>query len=166
MKRPIAALALAAAFGPAASQTAEPISLKGYRIGMTSADSVWLEEELKKEGPFTVGGVEGLRWSAKPRTQYFEGRLDELNFFFAPAKFEQVEAAMKEKYPATTCRDSEVQTRMGVKLAQRSCSLQGPDSEMWIRRYASDTTMGGLYLVSKRKMEATATDANKGKKDF
>lgn len=135
------------------------IEIKGLAVGMT-------EEEVatasRAQGEFTVGAVASKYSHSDVSLKFFEGRLDTLYFFFAPAGFSDVLAAVKSKFPAIKCSESKTQNRMGAQFLQVECELKQAGASLSIRRLAGDIETSSLSLISDRFVQELM-DKNKKK---
>ena len=126
------------------SGLARAFDVNGIKIGMS-------EEDVNKAiGPvkeFTIGGVYGYYPDKPVKTEYRDGGLDQLTFYFLPGRFEKMREAMKEKFPDLECKDTEVPWKEKI-LTQTVCSLQGQEAVLRIIRYVPDLRTSALRLFS------------------
>lgn len=155
-------LALIAVLFPISS-LAQPIEIKGLRVGMTKA-------EVQKKFPtfkgFTIAGVRSKHDFLPLEVSYRSGKLHNLMFIFAPANFDTVFGAIKEKYPNINCEKSLVGNPMGATFGQVECSLQDSDSVLKLVRYATDISTSVLIVSSKKLLEEQEANAKQRKKDI
>ena len=122
------------------------IEIKGLRLGMTKT-------EIEKQfGPlplnnFTIADVSG---KFPVRLEFYEGKLDELMFFFSAKSFNDVRQAVVSNYPELKCADSTVSDNMGASYKQVKCKLEDMLGMLKLDRYVRDTDTSALILMSHR----------------
>lgn len=146
MNKPaVITLALAAAICSTAAFGKE-LDIKGIHLGMTKA------EIEKKYGPlplndFKIGGVAG-RFPI--RLEFYEGKLDELMFFFPSASFSDVQKAVVTENPDIKCSDSTITSPQGKSFTQTNCKLADNAGTMHLDRFVRDIETSAVILTSHR----------------
>lgn len=105
--------------------------IKGIKLGMTKAE-VALAVPGGTAG-MTIGGMTSKYAPVDPVDYDPDGTVKSLMFFFDSKGFDGVLAALKEKYPALSCRTESVQNRMGAVFEQTHCHL----GDLALTRYAT-----------------------------
>lgn len=134
------------------SGSARAIDVSGIKIGMSEEDVTKAVGPLKE---FTINGVNGYFPDKPLKTEYRDGGLDQLTFYFLPGRFEKMREAMKEKYPDLACKDTEVPWKEKV-LTQTVCSFQDQEAVLRMIRYLPDIRTSALRLFSIRAEEELA----------
>lgn len=173
MKTIISAIVLTLAAGhsisaPAKKLPVQPelqeIELKGIKLGMgfnAVADAI-----NNAGGALTIGGV-GMKGGVRPNAEYDDSdRMTSLYFSFTPDQFDDVIGAVKSKYPATKCSDSQIQTRMGASFTQTECRLSSVTGLMSIVRYSGSIDTGSLMLVSRSAIKEQSEKSKKKESDI
>ena len=122
------------------------IEIKGLSLGMTKT------EIEKKFGTlplnnFTIADVPG---KFPVKLEFYEGKLDELMFFFSAKSFKDVRQAVVSKYPELKCTDNTVSDNMGASYKQVNCKLEDMLGMLKLDRYVRDTDTSALILMSHR----------------
>jgi hypothetical protein len=161
MKRPaiIASLTLLATIC-SATAFAQGIEIKGLRLGMTKTE---IENKFGKLpiNNFTIADVPG---KFPVRLEFYEGKLDELMFFFAPNSFNDVRKAVVSQNPEIKCTDSTVTSPRGESYKQVNCRLADKLGTLRLDRFVMDVNTSGLTLTSHRlfqELEKKRRDKNK-----
>ena|SRR6185369_16861620 len=141
----LASLALLATIHSTAAY-AQGIEIKGLRLGMTKA------EIEKKFGPlpinaFTIADVSG---KFPVRLEFYEGKLDELMFFFSSKDFNDVRKAVISKNPDLKCTDSTVTSPAGKSYNQVNCKLADQLGTLRVDRFVRDIDTSAVTLTSHR----------------
>ena len=110
---------------------AQGIEIKGLRLGMTKT------EIEKKFGTlplnnFTIADVAG---KFPVRLEFYEGKLDEIMFFFSPKGFDDVRKAVVAKNPELKCTDSTITSPKGESYKQVNCKLVDQLGTLRLGRY-------------------------------
>src|SRR5689334_4159678 len=108
----VATIYSVAAFG-------KEIEIKGLRLGMTKI------EIEKKFGALPLNNFKIADVSGKfpVRLVFYEGKLDELMFFFSSKSFSDVRKAVISDNPEIKCTDSTITSPKGESYIQVNCKL-------------------------------------------
>jgi hypothetical protein len=116
---------------------------------------------LSRKTPFTVGGVKGKLL----RTSYdSNGAADLIEFKFDSLQFAHLRSAMIEKFPKTQCVDSEVITRLGIRVPQVLCRYETPKDGIYLARVAGNINRSVMFVISaerRREVKDHIAAANK-----
>jgi len=129
-----------------ATAFAQGIEIKGLRLGMTKA------EIEKKFGAlpindFTIADVPG---KFPVRLEFYEGKLDELMFFFSSKSFNEVRKAAISKNPELKCTDSTVTSPAGKSYNQVNCKMADQLGILRVDRFVRDIDTSAVTLTSHR----------------
>jgi hypothetical protein len=141
---------------------AQGIEIKGLRLGMTKT------EIEKKFGTlplnnFMIAGVSG---KFPVRLEFYEGKLDELMFFFSPKSFDDVRKAVISKNPELKCTDSTITSPRGESYKQVNCKLVDQLGTLRLGRYVRDIETSALTLTSHRLFQELEKKRKEKQKDI
>lgn len=136
----------------------DSVDIKGFHAGMKRyeltghvTDFCYLEGcVLSRKTPFTVGGVKGRLLAA---TYDSNGAADLIDFIFDSFGFDQLRAAMIEKFPNTKCENSEVITRLGLHVPQVLCRFETPKDGIYLVRVAGNINKSVMFVMSAEKRQ-------------
>ena len=147
MKKP-AIITLLTLFTAISSTTAfgRDIEIKGLHLGMTKT------EIEKKFGAlplkqFTIADVAG---KFPVRLEFYEGKLDEIMFFFSPKGFDDVRKAVVANNPELKCTESTITSPKGESYKQVNCKLADMLGTLRLDRYVRNIETSALTLTSHR----------------
>jgi hypothetical protein len=145
----------------ATTASAQGIEIKGLRLGMTKT------EIEKKFGAlpinnFTIADVSG---KFPVRLEFYEGKLDELMFFFSPKRFDDVRQAVIAKNPELKCTDSTVTSPKGESYKQVNCKLVDMLGTLRLDRFVRDIDTSALTLTSHRLFQELEKNRKEKQKD-
>ena len=134
----------------------EHLEIKGFHAGMKRyelsghlTDFCFKERcVLSRKTAFTVGGVKGRFLTA---TYNSDGEADLIEFGFDSLKFSQLQAALTEKYPQAACKNSEVITRLGLRVPQVVCRYETASEGIYVLRVAGTINRSLLFVMSAEK---------------
>jgi len=129
-----------------ATAFAQGIEIKGLRLGMTKT------EIEKKFGAlpinnFTIADVPG---KFPVRLEFYEGKLDELMFFFPSKSFNEVHKTVIANNPELKCADSTVTSPAGQSYKQVNCKLADQLGILRVDRFVRDIDTSAVTLTSHR----------------
>jgi len=138
------------------------IEIKGLRLGMTKT------EIEKKFGTlplnnFTIADVSG---KFPVRLEFYEGKLDELMFFFSPKSFDDVRKAVVSKNPELKCTDSTITSPKGESYKQVNCKLVDMLGTLRLDRFVRDIDTSALTLMSHRLFQELENKRKEKQKDI
>lgn len=145
------------------SAIAQSIEIKGLHVGMPKAE---VQEKFPTWKDFTIAGVRSKFVLTPVSIEYRDDKIDKLTFFFDSSSFETVLGAIKEKYPETICKSTQVRNAMGATFEQIQCLLKGGESDLLLSRYISDIRTSMLAVASKKSQEEQAEKGKQRKKDI
>jgi hypothetical protein len=136
----------------------DSVDIKGFHAGMKRyeltghlTDFCYLEGcALSRKTPFTVGGVKGRLLAA---TYDSNGTADSIDFIFDSFAFDQLRAAMLEKFPDTKCDKSEVITRLGLRIPQVFCHFETAQDGIYLARVAGNINKSVMFVMSAEKRQ-------------
>jgi len=125
---------------------AQGIEIKGLRLGMTKTD---IEKKFGTlpVNNFTIADVPG---KFPVRLEFYEGKLDELMFFFSSTNFNEVRKAVISKNPELKCTDSTVTSPAGKSYTQVNCKLADQLGTLRVERFVRDIDTSAVTLTSHR----------------
>ena len=141
---------------------AQGIEIKGLRLGMTKT------EIEKKFGTlplnnFTIAADVPGKFPV--RLEFYEGKLDELMFFFSPKSFDDVRKEVISKNPELKCTDSTITSPRGESYKQVNCKLADMLGTLRLDRFVRDIETSALTLTSHRlfqELEKKRKEKQKG----
>jgi hypothetical protein len=147
VKKP-AIITLLALYAAICSTTAfgQSIEIKGLSIGMTKT------EIEKKFGTlplkdFKIANVAG---KFPIKLEFYEGKLDELMFFFPSKSFDDVRKEVVAKNPGLKCTDSAITSPVGEKFTQTNCKMDDQLGKLRLDRFMRDIDTSAVVLISQR----------------
>ena len=129
-----------------ATAFAQGIEIKGLRLGMTKTE---IEKKFGKLpiNNFTIADVPG---KFPVRLEFYEGKLDELMFFFSSKSFNEVRKAVISQNPELKCTDSTVTSPAGKSYNQVNCKLADQLGMLRVDRFVRDIDTSAVTLTSHR----------------
>ncbi len=136
----------------------DSVDIKGFHAGMKRyeltghlTDFCYLEGcAFSRKTPFTVGGVKGRLLAT---TYDNNGTADSIDFIFDSFGFDQLRAAMLEKFPGTKCENSEVITRLGLHVPQVLCRFETSKDGIYLARVAGNINKSVMFVMSAEKRQ-------------
>lgn len=141
----------------------QQVDIKGLYLGMTQVE---FEEKF---GPlplknFTIAGVPGMYSSTD--VMFHKDKLDAFVFFFNSRHFDEIQEAMREKYPKIRCQNSVVRNAIGGAFTQTKCSLKDSQGGLELSRFVSDIETSVLSLYSDRFIKESVDKRKARHKDL
>lgn len=156
----------------AQNNTVDEIEIKNISLKKTKEEILENTEDFERtsygnvhvKNSFTVAGIKVTSpyvvFSRETEKMY------SFTFSFKPSEFGILQAAIKAKYPAMTCKDSEIGNKAGAKFLQTECELKEPLGVMKISKYSTSVTSGSFELNSHEKTEYLRQELQKKLKDL
>jgi hypothetical protein len=149
---------LVTGFFDTAALADEFLDIKGFHVGMKGHElKGHLTDFCYQEGcgfsrktPFTVGGVKGKFLTASYDTN---GAADTIDFIFDSFEFEHLRGALVEKFPQSTCANSEVITRLGLRVPQVLCRYETAKDGIYLVRVAGNINKSVMFVMSAEKRQ-------------
>ncbi len=166
----IGVLAVSVLFSAAASAD-EYLDIKGFHVGMKGyelkghlTDFCYHEGcVVSRKTPFTVGGVKGKLLNATYDTN---GAADMIEFVFDSFGFDSIRSAFIEKYPNAKCVNSEVITRIGLRVPQVVCRYETDRDGIYLVRVAGNINKSLMFVISAEKRQEVRDHIAAANKDL
>jgi hypothetical protein len=141
------------------SEFAQNIDIRGIQIGMSQEE---VDEKVGPKKDFTIAGVKSMYSEIALRTEYRNGKLDQLTFYFDPRRFDVMLQAVKEKYPRVACEDIPIPGAKDASFKQTRCFVSDEVATLQLIRFVIDARTSALKLLSKQAIEEAAGKDSKG----
>jgi hypothetical protein len=91
---------------------------------------------------------------------------DSIDFIFDSFGFDQLRAAMIEKFPGTKCENSEVITRRGLLVPQVICRFEAAKDGIYLMRVAGNINKSMMFVLSAEKRQEMREHVAAANKDL